>query len=265
MSKAKGNPMADDSNLISTAEARDLFPGFNAPGTTLAISAAPLMNFTSTELPMLFAYEQLILAAVVHDIAPKCVIEFGTGQGAGTLLLAANAGDDAEIHTVDLDPAARSDYTAKILRDDDDVGAAYKASAWRNRVKQMLVRPNEPAAGFAHLKGRVDFAYIDGDHTYDGVRTDTLIALDIIKPDATLLWHDFYDFPGYIREGRAKRGVFPWLNEMAAKGEFSLYHISGTYMVVGRRNWGRDIPCRLRRPGDRPDPFGVRIVRQGEA
>lgn len=257
--------MPNDSNLIPTAEVRDLFPGFNAPSAALTVAAAPIMSFASTELPMLFAYEQLILAAIVRDAAPKCVIEFGTGQGAGALLLAANTPADTEIHTVDLDPTARNDYTVKILRGDDDVGAAYKASAWRSRVRQMLVQPNESAAGFAHLKGRVDFAYIDGDHTYDGVRTDTLIALELIKPDATLAWHDFYDFPDYIREGRAKRGVFPWLNEMAAKGEFSLYHIAGTYMVVGRRDWGRNIPSRLRRPGDRPDPFGARIVRQGEA
>ncbi len=257
--------MEHDGNRIPTAELRDLFPGCNLPGAGLTVAVSSLMSFPSNELPMLFSYEQLALAAAVLDCRPECLIEFGTGQGTGTLLLAANAPKGAEIHTVDLREECRGNYTSTILRGDSDIGSAFHASLWKNSIRQLLVRPDEPISSFAHLKNRIDFAFIDGDHAYHGVRSDTLIALELGKADATFLWHDFYDFPDYLGESREKRGVYPWLNELAATGQLSLFHISGTYLVAGRRNWGRPIPSRLRQPGDRPGPFGARIVRQGEA
>jgi predicted O-methyltransferase YrrM len=261
------SPETAVTNAIATADFRSLFPtaAHDAP---LVTSGDAIAHYPAIELPMLYAYEQLILAAIVRAIAPRTIIEFGTGRGSGTFVLAANSPANARVFTLDLVSAARGEYTQKILRDNNDVGLAYRTTPEASKITQLLVPPGAPMhETLTGLHRTADFIYVDGDHGYAGVRDDTIAALDLAGPNAVLLWHDFYDFPTYIHEGAAKRGVFPWLNEFAAKNEMLLYHIDGTYFVAGSKIW-KDTPpekTRVRQPGDRPHPFGARIVRQGEA
>jgi hypothetical protein len=252
-------------NAIPTAEFRELFgPNPNCP--TLTISSDWLWNYASVELPVLAAYEQFVLTGIVQAVSPRLIVEYGTGRGSGTVGFAANAPKDARVYTVDLDRNERGEYTDVILRGASDVGSAYKSSPHAGCVTQVLVRPGQPMPPvLAALAGTVDLVFVDGDHTYQGVRTDTLAALELAAPNATIVWHDFYDFPDYIGQGPDRRGVFPWLNEFAAQQTYQLFHVSGTYIVVGRRTWPKDIKGRLRQPGDRPPPFGTRIARQGDA
>lgn len=255
-------------NVIATADFHSLFPNTSHSAALVVVSSDAIAHFPAIELPMLYAYEQLVLAAIVRTVAPRTVVEFGTGRGSGTFVLAANSPDDASIYTLDLSNDTRGDYTRKILRDNDDVGLAYRPTPGAKKITQLLVPPGKPMHdSLTGLRKKVDFIYVDGDHGYQGVRDDTLAAVELAAPEAILLWHDFYDFPDYIREGRAKRGVFPWLNEFTATSPFGLFHIAGTYFVAGSRAWKEKSPAgtRMRQPGDRPAPFGTRILRQGEA
>ena len=38
---------------------------------------------------------------------------------------------------------------------------------------------------------QIDFAFIDGDHTYPFVKSDTAKAFEMLKPGGVVLWHDF--------------------------------------------------------------------------
>ena len=46
----------------------------------------------------------------------------------------------------------------------------------------------------------IDFAYIDGDHTYDGVRSDCRLVMSRLTENGMVVFDDYYDdFPGIVQ------------------------------------------------------------------
>jgi hypothetical protein len=60
---------------------------------------------------------------------------------------------------------------------------------------------------FSRFHGRVDLFFIDGAHSYDYVRNDTLKALECCHPGSIIAWHD------YGRHG--VNGVSRWLHQLS--------------------------------------------------
>lgn len=250
--------MAPLSNAIPSATLASLFPGIE--GNLPIEISSQLFSFGALEMPLFLPYEQAVLAAIVRFTAPHHLLEFGTAQGQTTFALAANSPADAEVHTVDI--MQWTDYTRKCLRGDETIGAFYRSSPHADKVRQVFRRvPDEVPDEIAALRGRYDYIHVDGDHSYGGVRTDTLTALDLAAPDAIFTWHDFYTFPDYVAEPPERRGVYPYLNELARSGGITLRHIVGTYLVVGCRTWPQDMPGVLVQPGEPEAPFGRRNLR----
>ncbi len=251
-------------NRIPSAELRNLFPGIDR-NLSLDVSSH-LFSFGATEMPVLHPHEQLVVAAIVRHTNPRRLVEFGTAQGQTTYVLAANSGAEAQVITLDLDPSRWTDYTKKCLRGDVEIGACYGRSPYAHKVCQLWRRtPRGMPEQLAAMRGAVDLILVDADHSYDAVRADTLTAVELASPRAVLLWHDFYMFPDYLREGPQSRGVFPYLNELHQEGLWVLRHIVGTYLVAGSRNWPKDAPGLVAQPGDTPAPFGEKIVRLAAA
>ena len=245
---------------IATAHLADLFPGI-ADNRLLCVSST-LFSFGVEEMPVLHPHEQLVLAAITQQLAPQTIVELGTAQGQTTLLLAANSPEHAQVITVDLAPPLRGPYSAACLRGDDQVGSVYRASPLARKVRQILLaQPKGFPPELRALEGRVDLFLIDGDHSYDGVRRDTELALALAAPEAVFAWHDYYAFPDYVAQGPARRGVYPYLNELAAVGPLSLFQVAGSYLVLGRRRWPTPVRPWCRRPDARPGIFQERIVR----
>ncbi len=250
-------------NTLATADLRTLFPDVRKT-QALIVPSTFFAEFSTAELPALFPHEQLVLAAIARVTAPATVLEFGTGQEFSAFLWAENTPQKTEIHTVDLHTDARGDYSAKILRGDIDVGRVYHGSSLSTKVRQILIEPSstEPEA-LTSLQGLCDLIFIDGDHSYDGVRKDTEQALTLCHDETVFLWHDFYRFPSYIAD-TPKRGVYHYLNELAESGRLVLYHIAGTYLVVGRKSWPHSVEAEVRQPGDGDSVMAKRITRLGE-
>ena len=250
-----------EENRIPSAELADLFPGIEA-GLTLQASSV-LFGFRQSEMPLALVLEQWVMAAITRWTAARHIVEFGTAQGQTTFALAANSPPDAKVYTIDI--AYDTDYKAKCLRGDTTLGLAFRTSPYADKIVQLLRdHPGHLPNHAPSLKGQVGQFHIDGDHSYDGVRSDTLEAFELAAPDAIFTWHDFYTFPDYMTQGRERRGVYPWLNELAAQNTLVLRHIVGTYLVVGSRRWTEDMPGQIRQPGEVAPPFGHHIVRLGE-
>lgn len=129
------------------------------------------------------------LARLVERRRPRTVLEIGTADG-GTLFAHARLADEqALIVSLDLPYGP--------------FGGGYPS--WRIPLYQSFARPAQKlvllrtdshapstAATLETLfAGRqIDYAFIDGDHTYAGVRQDFELCLRFAAPDAVIAFHD---------------------------------------------------------------------------
>jgi cephalosporin hydroxylase len=133
--------------------------------------------------------EILWLLERVRAVQPKVVVEIGTANG-GTLLLFARSVDAAAtIISIDL-PGDRP-------------GQGY--AAWRIPLYKRFALPGQSMhllRGDSHdpairarveelLDGReIDFLFIDGDHSYEGVKADFELFRDLVRSGGLIAFHD---------------------------------------------------------------------------
>jgi cephalosporin hydroxylase len=150
------------------------------------------------------------LARLVAERRPRAVLEIGTADG-GTLFAHARlAAPDALVLSVDLP--------------EGPFGGGYPA--WRTPLYEAFARPGQrlellradshaPATAerIEELLGgrRVEYAFIDGDHTYDGVRRDFELCRRFAADDAVVAFHDIVAQPNtaYLAEAGSDAHA-PW-------------------------------------------------------
>jgi predicted O-methyltransferase YrrM len=120
---------------------------------------------------------------------PRAVLEIGTAGGGTLFCWCALAASDATVISLDLPQGihgggyppwkiflyrrfAGPKQTLHLLRGDSH------NAAMLDEVKKML-----PAGG-------LDFLFIDGDHTFDGVRRDYEMYAPLVKPGGAIVFHD---------------------------------------------------------------------------
>lgn len=176
--------------------------------------------------------ELIRLLTVARKQAPTRVLEIGTYFGSTTLNMAMNL-PEAIIHTIDLPVEYADDRcTSGIPKDDFHligtrrVGAAFAGHAHANRIIQHF--GDTATFDFARLGGSCDLFFIDGSHTYDYVRSDTLKCLAVASDHCAFIWHDCDPtHPGVVR----------WISELREAG-FDVSRLHGTfaaYMALDMR------------------------------
>jgi predicted O-methyltransferase YrrM len=125
----------------------------------------------------------------VHELSPVTILEIGTWMGGTLYLWACLARPDAVIISVDL-PGGKfgGGYSSR-------KAPLYRRFAW-DRQKIHLIRADSHDASTLTevqrvLGGRsVDFLFIDGDHTYEGVRQDWSMYSPLVRPGGLVAFHD---------------------------------------------------------------------------
>jgi predicted O-methyltransferase YrrM len=153
----------------------DLVFGFDCGGVVIA--------------PMQDPGELRALVELLAEDPPRVVLEIGTARGGTLYAFARVAADDAVLVSVDLPGGAfgggyprwraplyrafaRGAQRVELLRGDSQDGA-------------MLTRVREL------LDGRpVDFLFVDGDHSYDGVRRDVELYTPLLRDGGVVALHD---------------------------------------------------------------------------
>ncbi len=143
--------------------------------------------------------EVIIVCMLVREFQPKRIFEIGTFMGKTTYHLAANSGDDARIFTLDLPETefsqalAEIPYDQELLREGNrqEVGYYYKKSPFRDKVTQLFA----DSATFDEnpYADSMDMVFVDADHSYASVLSDTKKAFRMIAKGASgnvILWHD---------------------------------------------------------------------------
>lgn len=139
--------------------------------------------FTISTLQM--RSEILALANAVADLKPRVILEIGTARG-GTLLIWSSLASE-KVVTCDL---IHREPQKPLLE-------ALPPASSTCQVK--LLTGNSHAAEFkqrvaAELGGQqVDFLFIDGDHTVDGVRADYEDYREFVRPGGIIAFHDIVE------------------------------------------------------------------------
>jgi predicted O-methyltransferase YrrM len=126
---------------------------------------------------------------MVYSLAPKRVLEIGTARGGTLYLWTQAAADDAIIISVDLPggefggayPACRKPF--------------YRSFARANQKLHLLrcdSHEKETVEKVRELFGHelIDFIFIDGDHSYDGVKADFRSYGPLVRPGGIIGLHD---------------------------------------------------------------------------
>ena len=127
--------------------------------------------------------------AVVEKVKPRFLLEIGTARGGTFFLFSRAAAQDALLVSLDL-PAGRW-------------GGGY--SNWKTRIFRRMLLPGQKAdfvranshdpTSLARVReilggNLLDVLYIDGDHSYEGVKTDYEMYSSLVRPGGLIVFHD---------------------------------------------------------------------------
>jgi predicted O-methyltransferase YrrM len=175
--------------------------------------------------------ELVILSALVRHLQPRRLVEIGTAEGRTTLNLVHHAPADAEVITLDLPPSA-PDATLESGKDYRQMGIESPGSLIRDHPLATRIRPilaDSTRFDWGPYARSVDFAFIDGDHSYEGVRQDSENLLGAMRDGGVLLWHDYGVADGVTRH----------LNELAR--QWPVVVLAGTSLACLRLEAGEGV------------------------
>jgi Methyltransferase domain len=168
-----------------------------------------------------FTADIVSLCLLCRAVEPKTIFEIGTFNGYTAAHLALNTPGDCRIYTLDLPPDGQTSRQLSVTDGDlVKLRGERKMYSWEGTSAAGKVRPvfgDSMTFDFSPYYGKIDLFFIDGAHSYEYVRSDTLSALKCCHPGSVIAWHDF---------GRmGVNGVSKWLREFS--GQQEVYSIPG--------------------------------------
>jgi predicted O-methyltransferase YrrM len=148
------------------------------------------------------------LSLMAKRFAKKSIIEVGTSFGQSALAFALNTPSSVQVTTLDI----------QRVEDNPTLGSAFRGRPIADRI-QMVTSTLEQLAPKLEPNS-VDLIFIDGDHSYNGCKSDTLAALKLIRPGGLICWHD-YIF-------RFRHGVVRALDEVRSETGLDIRHLAHT-------------------------------------
>ncbi len=151
---------------------------------------------------------------------PTALLEIGTFWGSTTVNFARNL-PLARVHTIDLPEACKDVIAGQPVNDlhlieSRRVGHAFHGTEVEDRITQHF--GDTATFDYAAIRDELTFFMIDGSHTYEYAKSDTLKALGLVRSPSTLVWHDCNEW---------QPGVTRWLVEMIDTG-YAVKRIKGT-------------------------------------
>lgn len=139
-------------------------------------------------------HELALVCAVARRNGAKAVFEFGTYDGMTAWHLAANAGPQCHVMTLDLPPDHPARFAGGHDRSVGDirgvvVGKEYAGTDEAPRITQLFGDSLEFDA--APYRGMMDLILVDAGHGSEHVRADTASALRMVRPGGVIFWHDY--------------------------------------------------------------------------
>jgi len=175
-----------------------------------------------------FGVDLVSLCALCRILQPKVIFEIGTLRGSGALHLAGNS-PGADVYSLDLGPLEHPSLSTTLFDDDHvRVHSQTRRYHFTGRPEEQRIHclhGDSATFDFSPWAEKVDLFFIDGAHSYEYVRNDTLKALTCCRPGSVLAWHDY---------GRAGvNGVSRWLHEFRGQGH-EIHRVPGGSLAYAR-------------------------------
>jgi predicted O-methyltransferase YrrM len=137
--------------------------------------------------------EAAALSALIHKINAKRIFEFGTYKGVSTTQLALNLPHDGMVFSLDL-PEDHPAYSLDIPKAAEQQIAAEKGKGvlipHDLGGKVTFLRADSAKFDTAPYLESMDLIFVDGAHSYEYVKNDTVKGLEMLRPGGIIAWHD---------------------------------------------------------------------------
>jgi len=147
--------------------------------------------------PMQIKEEFVELLKIFQELNPKYILEIGTASGGSLFCFCKLAKNDATIISIDLPegPFGGGYPEWKI--------PIYKAFAKENQKLYLLRKDSHKEETLEEVKkilngNQLDFLFIDGDHTYEGVKKDFEMYSPHVRRGGIVAFHDIVKHPSEI-------------------------------------------------------------------
>lgn len=162
------------------------------------------------------AVDLVSLSMACAVLRPAVYFEIGTLRGVTALHAALNGGPECRVFTLDLPPEGPEEPALPVTLLDrahmstgrTPAPCVFDGTPEADRITRLY--GDSATFDFTPYHDGVDCFFIDGAHSYEYVRSDTLNALACCRPGGLVLWHDF--------GRRGVNGVSRWLRELRALG-----------------------------------------------
>jgi predicted O-methyltransferase YrrM len=179
-------------------------------------------------------WELMALIDAVRRLRPRVVLEIGTKHGGTLYCWAKVAAPDARLLSVDLPsgPFGGGYEEAQVALFESFLRTGQALKCFR----QDSHAPATDAAVEEYLGGRpVDFLFIDGDHTYQGVSLDFAMYAVRVRPGGLIAFHDIVPPP--VPDGNEVASFWGELKQRYEVTEFVAPDAERYGMGIGLLRW----------------------------
>ncbi|HVE48860.1 MAG TPA: class I SAM-dependent methyltransferase [Casimicrobiaceae bacterium] len=215
---------------------RDFFSFFGLDDAQSALGRRHASHAAKLAENMMDIRDYEALGAIALHVKPQRIFEIGTYLGVTSDFLLALLPSCEVVSIAYVNPRFR--YIGRRYNNSElprnEIGSAV-APERQKRFTQLYGDSHQlDAKALVAAHGLFDLVLIDGDHSRDGVRTDTELAHAVLGPDGAICWHDANPKPVY-------RDVRTFLErELALRAVATEDEYTG-----GIAMWNRDVGTRL--------------------
>lgn len=196
-----------------------------------------VLNIPSSGIGSLTMLEAMLVNALLKICNPRNIFEFGTFLGYTTHSLAVNSNKEAKVYSLDLGPNFEKSHISmkdvltsdlandNYLRSRQSSEGAYFLSAIDtntcSKIKLIHCNSLELDIDLHNLRGKIDFFFIDGGHTFEIIDNDTTLSLSMSSNPSIIIWHDYNskihgDVTTYLQSRSKNSTIYHVENSMIA-------------------------------------------------
>jgi predicted O-methyltransferase YrrM len=130
-----------------------------------------------------------VLYGLARSLEPKTIVEIGSARGKSTCCLALACCHNGGGHVHAIDPQMVNDWSERETSGDNYSHLRANLSLFELE-EWCTVHRCTSAETAANWREPIDFLFVDGDHSYEGVKSDFDLFAPWLRPEALVAFHD---------------------------------------------------------------------------